>query len=105
MTDKMLVMTTAGTEAEAGRIARTLVEHRLAACVNIVPRVRSVYRWQEKVETSEEFLLLVKTVRAREEELRAAIRELHSYELPEHIGIGIDSGSEEYLRWVEESVS
>ena len=81
MTDKVLVLTTAGSEAEARKIANQLVERRLAACVNIIPRIQSVYRWEGKVETAEEFLLIIKTTKARSTE--EAIRELHSYELPE----------------------
>ena len=104
MTDKLLVLTTAGSEEEARKIAHTLVERKLAACVNIVPRVHSVYHWQGKVESADEFLLLIKTTKNREEYVRSAIGELHSYELPECIVIGIDGGSEEYLRWVSESV-
>jgi periplasmic divalent cation tolerance protein len=104
MTDKLLVLTTAGSESEARKIAHALVEPRLAACVNIIPRIHSVYRWEGKVEEAEEYLLLIKTTKAREEEVRAAIRELHSYELPECIAIPIESGSMEYLKWLSESV-
>jgi periplasmic divalent cation tolerance protein len=104
MTDKLLVLTTAGSESEARKIAQTLVERRLAACVNIVPRIKSVYRWEGKVEEAEEYLLLIKTAKAREEQVRAAIRELHSYELPECIAIPIESGSAEYLKWLSDSV-
>ena len=104
MTDKLLVLTTAGSEEEARKIAQALVERRLAACVNIVPRIHSVYRWQDKVESAEEFLLIIKTTRHREESVISAIKEMHSYELPECIVIGIDGGSAEYLRWVSESV-
>ena len=104
MTDKLLVLTTSGSEAEARKIAQALVERRLAACVNIVPRIQSVYRWEGKVEQVEEFLLLIKTVKAREEEVRAAICELHSYDVPECIAIPIESGSAEYLKWLSDSV-
>ena len=104
MTDKLLVLTTAGSESEARKIAHALVERRLAACVNIVPRIQSVYRWEGKVEEAEEYLLLIKTVKLREEQVRAAIRELHSYELPECIAIPIESGSAEYLKWLSDSV-
>ena len=103
MTDKLLVLSTTGSESEARKIAQTLVERRLAACVNIVPKIHSVYRWEGKVEQAEEYLLLIKTVKAREEQVRAAICELHSYELPECIVIQIESGSAEYLKWVEDS--
>ena len=104
MTDKVLVLTTAGSEAEAQNIANQLVERRLAACVNIVPRIQSVYRWEGKVETAEEFLLIIKTTKARSVDVKAAIRELHSYELPECIVISMEDGSTEYLKWIEESV-
>ncbi|HZP18275.1 MAG TPA: divalent-cation tolerance protein CutA [Terriglobales bacterium] len=104
MTDKLLVLTTAGSEAEARKIAEGLVERCLAACVNIVPGVQSVYRWQGKIERSEEFLLLIKTAARREEQVRATIRELHSYELPECIAFRVESGSQEYLQWIEDSL-
>jgi periplasmic divalent cation tolerance protein len=105
MTDKLLVLTTAGSEAEARKIAEGLVGRRLAACVNIIPRIQSVYRWRGKIEQAEEFLLLIKTSKPREEQVRAAIAELHSYELPECIAIAVAGGSAEYLNWMEESVS
>ena len=104
MTDKLLVLSTAGSESEARKIAQALVERRLAACVNIVPKIHSVYRWEGKVQQAEEYLLVIKTVKAREEEVRATICELHSYELPECIAIQIESGSAEYLKWVEDSL-
>lgn len=104
MTDKVLVLTTAGSEAEAQKIANQLVERRLAACVNIVPRIQSVYRWEGKVETAEEFLLIIKTTKTRIQDVQAAIRELHSYDLPECIVISMEGGSSEYLKWIEESV-
>jgi periplasmic divalent cation tolerance protein len=104
MTDKVLVLTTAGSESEARKIAHALVERRLAACVNIVPRIQSVYRWESKVEQAEEYLLLIKTAKLREEQVRATIRELHSYEVPECIAIPIESGSADYLKWLSDSV-
>jgi periplasmic divalent cation tolerance protein len=104
MTDKALVLSTAGSEKEARKIATGLVEKKLAACVNIVPRIVSVYRWQGRVESTEEFLLLIKTSKAREADVCSAIRELHSYELPECIAIPITSGSEEYLSWIQSAV-
>jgi len=104
MTDKVLVLTTAGSEAEAQKIANQLVERRLAACVNIVPRIQSVYRWEGKVETAEEFLLIIKTTKTRIQDVQAAIRELHSYDLPECVVISMEGGSSEYLKWIEESV-
>lgn len=104
MTDKLLVLTTAGSENEAVQIAQNLVERKLAACVNVIPRVHSVYRWEGKVEQAEEYLLLIKTVKAREEQVRAAIRELHTYDLPECVAISIESGGAEYLKWWSDSV-
>jgi periplasmic divalent cation tolerance protein len=99
MTDKRIVLSTAGSEEEAQKIARHLVENQLAACVNIVPRIESIYRWQGKVESSREWLMLIKTSAQRFPEVRDAIRELHSYELPECVAINIEDGSLEYLQW------
>ena len=104
MTDKLLVLTTAGSEPEARKIAQALVERRLGACVNIVPRIQSVYRWEGRVEQAEEYLLLIKTVKALFEQVRSAISELHSYELPECIAVSIESGSADYLQWLSNSV-
>jgi periplasmic divalent cation tolerance protein len=104
MTDKKLVLTTCGSQAEAQNIAHALVERRLAACVNIVPQIASVYRWQGKVETAEESLLVIKTTAAAFDRLREALVELHSYQVPECIEIGIEGGSAAYLEWIGESV-
>jgi periplasmic divalent cation tolerance protein len=105
MTDKRIVLTTTGSEEEAHKIARHLVERRLAACVNVVPQVTSVYRWQDKVEEAQEWVLIVKTTAAAFGEVRHAIAELHSYELPECICLAIEDGSPAYLQWIAESVS
>jgi periplasmic divalent cation tolerance protein len=105
MTDKRIVFTTAGSEEEAKKIARHIVEQQLAACVNIVPKVESVYRWQGKVESSTECLLLIKTTAEKFPNVRNAIRELHSYDLPECIAIMVEDGSEEYLNWIADSVA
>ena len=102
MTDKRIVMTTAGSVDEARRIAETLVDRKLAACVNIVPKVVSIYRWKGKVEEAEEWLLWVKTA-APFERVRDAILEMHSYELPECLSISIEEGSEQYLQWLDDS--
>jgi periplasmic divalent cation tolerance protein len=104
MTDKQLVLSTADSEEEARKIARALVERRLAACVNIVPHVDSIYRWQGKVGESREWLLLIKTNAESFPAVREAIRKLHSYELPECIAINVADGSKEYLGWLESSV-
>jgi periplasmic divalent cation tolerance protein len=104
MTDKRLVLTTCGSLEEARTIARALVERELAACVNIVPQVESVYRWQGEVETATEHLLVIKTTVEIFDDVRDALIELHSYELPECIEIGIEDGSAAYLEWIGESV-
>ena len=104
MTDKVIVLTTTSSEIEAKKIARALVERKLAACVNIVPKIQSVYRWKGKVEEAEEFLLIIKTARPKQEEVSATIRELHSYELPECVVLAIEGGSEQYLRWIDASL-
>ncbi len=104
MTNNRIVLTTAGSQEEAQKIAQALVDRRLAACVNIVPRVRSIYRWEDKVETAEEWLLVIKTTSSAFDRVRAAIRELHSYDLPECICLAIEDGSKEYLDWIASCV-
>jgi periplasmic divalent cation tolerance protein len=105
MNDKILVLTTAGTGDEARRLADAMVERRLAACVNIVKGVQSIYRWKGKTEEAEEWMLLIKTTAAAFERVRDTIKELHSYELPECISIAISDGSAAYLKWIGESVA
>lgn len=105
MTDKRIVLSTAGSEDEARKIARHLVEQRLAACVNLVPRIESIYRWQGKVESAQEWLLIIKTTASQFSAVRDAIGELHSYEVPECISIALEDGSEEYLKWIADSVN
>ena len=104
MTDKKVVLTTSGSREEAHTIARELVERKLAACVNIVAKIESIYRWQGKVQESEEFLLIIKTTDAAAARVKDTIREMHSYELPESIVLSITDGSEAYLKWIGESV-
>jgi periplasmic divalent cation tolerance protein len=104
MTDKRLVLTACGSLEEARTIANTLVERQLAACVNIIPQIESVYRWQGKIETASEWLLIIKTTAEACNALRAALIGLHSYELPECIEIPIENGSDAYLKWIAESV-
>jgi periplasmic divalent cation tolerance protein len=96
----ILVLSTAANAEEGERLARVLVEEQLAACVNVVPGVRSVYRWRGAVQADAEALLLIKTVRERFDALRQRVRELHSYELPELVCLEPSGGDAEYLSWV-----
>jgi periplasmic divalent cation tolerance protein len=105
MTDKRIVLTAVGSEEEARKIAHQLVERRLAACVNIVPHVGSVYRWKGKVEEAREWLLIIKTIAGLFGQVRQAIADLHSYELPECVCLAMEDGSADYLQWIGESVS
>ncbi len=104
MTDKIVVLTTCDSEQQATRIARHLVEERLAACVNIISRATSVYRWKGKIESAEEWLLIVKSRRELVPDLRAALEKLHSYEIPELITISIDDGAAAYLAWLDDEL-
>ncbi len=98
------VSTAAGSRDEAERIAQALVQRRLAACVQIVGPMRSVYRWQDQVESAEEWLCLIKTTTDAYQAVEAAIGELHSYECPEVIATPITDGSSDYLRWLGEQI-
>ncbi len=104
MTDKIVILTACETREEADRIAHQLVERQLAACVNILSGVNSVYRWKGAVETASEFLLLIKTSRALKPEVEALVEKMHSYELPECVAIPIVDGSERYLDWLEQGL-
>jgi periplasmic divalent cation tolerance protein len=105
MNQVRIVLTTAGSQQEAQKIAHALVERRLAACVNIVPQIESVYRWQGKVEIAQEWLLVIKTTAAAFECVRDAVKELHSYDLPECVMLEVAAGSKEYLDWITENTS
>lgn len=99
-----MVFCTCEDRVEARRIASHLVEERLAACVNILAGVESVYRWEGTVSKAEEVQLLIKTVRDRYPALQRRITELHSYDTPEIVAVAIADGSEKYLRWLQEQV-
>jgi periplasmic divalent cation tolerance protein len=101
MTDKIVILCTCGSEEEAERIARALVESRLAACVNVLGGMRSFYRWQGAVEDSPERLLVIKSSRALFADLRSALEKIHSYEVPEIIALPIVDGAENYLSWLD----
>jgi periplasmic divalent cation tolerance protein len=104
MTNARIVLTTAGSAEEARKIADALVDRRLAACVNIVPQIESVYRWQGKVERAGEWLLIIKTQATAFEGVRATIEALHSYEMPECIMLNVSEGDQEYLDWIAGNV-
>jgi|SRR5579862_4120087 len=104
MTDKIVVLCTCGSAEEAEKIARAVVDLRLAACVNVLTGIRSFYRWQGAIEDSAELLLIIKSSRARFEALRAAIERLHSYEVPEIVALPIVDGAPNYLNWLDDEV-
>lgn len=104
MTDKRIVLSTVSNADEARTIANALVEKQLAACVNIVGPIQSIYRWKGDIEEAQEFLLLIKTIADNVSRLREELTRLHSYEVPECIALGIESGLPAYLEWISESV-
>ncbi len=104
MTDKIVILVTAGNLRESKRIAKRLVESRLAACVNISQPVRSIYRWQGKIVDDREHLLFIKTSRGLFESVKLAILKIHSYATPEIIALPIIEGSSDYLQWIDGSI-
>lgn len=105
MTDKIVVLTTCESAEQAERVARHLIEQRLAACVNILPGARSVYRWKDKIEDAAEVVLIVKSRRDVFARLREAIGQLHSYEIPEVIALPVVDGSDAYLNWLDREMA
>ena len=105
MTDKIVVLSTCDSEDQARQIARRLVEKRLAACVNVAPRIRSIYRWQGKIEEVTEHLLLIKSRRGLFEQLRDELQRIHSYEVPEVVALPVEDGAEAYLNWLDQELS
>jgi len=99
----VLVLTTFPADGDAEKLAATLVEERLAACVNILPVMRSVYRWQGKVERADERQLLIKTGLARMRALEKRVKELHPYDVPEFLTLMVDGAAKDYLAWVVDS--
>ena len=102
MFDALIVFSTCATREEAERIARAVVEERLAACVQVLPPIQSIYRWQGAVEQSEEILMLFKTTSAQFPALEKRIAELHSYDTPEIVAVPVAAGAEKYLNWLRE---
>ncbi|MGB8772326.1 MAG: divalent-cation tolerance protein CutA [Candidatus Korobacteraceae bacterium] len=105
MTSARMVLTTIGQKQDAEKLALQLVERRLAACVNIVGPIRSVYRWKQTVANESEYLLLIKTTAEHAAQLQSAFKELHPYKLPECVELAVHGGSEEYLAWLAGEVS
>lgn len=105
MANVRVILATVGQLDEAERLAGELVERRLAACVNIVGPIRSVYRWKDAIEREQEYLLLIKTTAERAADLAAAFTELHPYGLPERVELVVEGGSEAYLDWLTAQVS
>jgi periplasmic divalent cation tolerance protein len=105
VTDKIVVLTTCDSEEQARTLARHLIEHRLAACVNILPGARSIYRWKDEIEDAAEFVLVIKSRRDVFAKLREAIAHLHSYEIPEIIALPVVEGSDAYLGWMDRELA
>lgn len=101
--NEIVVLVTVPNEDEAARIAQALVKEKLAACANIITNIRSIYRWEGKIEDAPEVLMVVKTQTRCFNALSAKVRELHSYTVPEIIALPITDGSEDYLTWLRES--
>jgi len=99
-----IVLTTTADADEAGRIARTLVEERLAACASLFPSAQSIYRWQGEIETATETLLLIKTAAEQLAALELRLKALHSYQTPEFLVLSVESGSREFLGWLHASL-
>ena len=104
-TDIVILMTTVPVKADALALARTLVDEQLAACVNILPTMTSVYRWKGVVEQDEEQQLIIKTTITRIQALQSRLAELHPYEVPESLVLSVNSGSDNYLKWLQESTT
>jgi periplasmic divalent cation tolerance protein len=105
MTEKILVLSNCGSEEEARRVARALVEARVAACVNIVAGVHSVYHWEGSIQEGSEWMLIIKSTRALFDSLAAELRRIHSYQVPEVLAIPVVDGDQDYLAWIDREIS
>jgi periplasmic divalent cation tolerance protein len=103
VSDFVLVLTTFPVDGDVDSVARTFVDERLAACVNVLPPMRSIYRWKGAVESADEHQLVIKTTRARVPELEARLSTLHPYDVPEFLVLSADDGAANYLGWVSDS--
>ena len=104
MMDKVIVFVTCENQPQAERIAQAVVEEKLAACVNVLPGLRSCFVWEGKLTWSDEVLLLIKTTRGRFGQLLERVRGLHSYSVPEIVGVSIEEGLQEYIDWIDRAV-
>ena len=102
MGQSIVVLVTCGSEEEATKIGNSLIEERLAACVNMISPVRSIYRWEGKIWDEKEWMLIIKTQKKRFEDLEKKVKSLHSYSVPEIVALPIVEGSASYLNWLEE---
>ncbi len=102
--DKVVVLVTTDNKEEAGKIANMLVSHRIAACVNVVSDIKSTFWWQGKIDSSDEFLLIIKSKASLLSKITDLIREVHSYEVPEIIAIPVIGGNDDYLNWIDNEV-
>ena len=105
MNDLIIILTTVSSKKEAEIIGSKLIDKKLAACVNIIPNIKSIYRWKGKINKDSEYLLIIKTVKRAEEDVFENIRKLHSYDTPEMISIPIIGGEKSYLNWLSKSVA
>ncbi len=105
MNDPIIILTTVSSKKEAELIGSKLIDKELAACVNIIPNIKSIYRWEGKINKDSEYLLIIKTVKRAEEDVFENIRKLHSYNTPEMISIPITGGEKSYLNWLSKSVA
>ena len=105
MSHELLVLVTTSSYDEAASIAGALVSERLAACVNVVPAIESIYRWEGKVTHDREALMIIKTTDERYPELERRVKDLHSYSTPEVIALRIERGSSDYLEWLRNSTA
>jgi len=103
MSEAIVVLVTCGSEEEAEKIANSLIEERLAACVNMISPVRSIYRWEGKIWDEREWMLIIKTQKKRFEDLEKKVKSLHSYSVPEVIALPVVEGFAPYLKWLEEN--
>jgi periplasmic divalent cation tolerance protein len=105
VTDKIVVLTACNSQEQAAQLARHLIDHRLAACVTILPGAHSFYRWKDNIENAAEFVVMIKSRRDVFEKLRDAILQLHTDEIPEVIAIPVADGSEAYLGWLDRELA